>query len=191
MTSRKLRLIATAVLALGLAFSAIAAQSTGAAQYAFASHKDAVPGVMPPGADATATFLDESGQVMSMPATADAEADGLWCTPVSGRDNPHLSLGDVSGHGWWDRGTCTKNLADVWNCLAEWYTDNTWRWKACSPTMRLLPGGGAGNRTTARRFCESTLLTSWRNYVDVNVVDEWDSPEQPFNGANVSCRVFS
>jgi hypothetical protein len=189
MTSKKLRLIST-VLALGLAFSAIAGPSR-AVQYAFASHEDAIPGFMPPGADATTVFLDESGQVIPMPTTAAAEADGLWCTPVSGRDNPHQSVADVSGHGWWDKGSCSNNQADVWNCLAEWYTDNTWRWKACSPLTRLSPGGGAGNRTTARSYCETFELTSWRNYVDVNVVDEWDTAEQPYNGANVYCRVFS
>lgn len=184
------------VLALGLAISTIAPTSVGAggpSQPKFDSFEDAVPGVMPRGADATAVFVDDSGQVMPSPWTADAsaEAAALWCTPGSGRDNPHTSGADVSGHGWWTKGTCTKNLADVWNCLAEWYTDNTWRWKACSPTLRLNPGGGAGNRTTARRFCEATVLTTWRNYVDVNVVDETDTPEQPYNTANVYCRVFS
>jgi hypothetical protein len=153
MTSKKLRNIASALLAIGLVVSTVAAPAAGAVEYVFAWHEDAVPGVMPPGADATATFIDESGQLMPTPGTADAsaEADGLWCTPVSGRDNPHLSLGDVSGHGWWDKGTRSNNLADVYNWLAEWYTDNSWRWKACSPLMRLYRGGGSGNRTTARK----------------------------------------
>lgn len=182
------------LLALALAISTIAPTSVGAAAPQFDSFENAIPGVMPRGADDTAQFVDETGQVMPAPWTSDTsgpQALGLWCTPGSGRDNPHLSLGDVSGHGWWTKGTCTKDRAEVWNCLAEYYTDNTWRWKACSATAVLWPGGGAGNRTTARRTCESALVTTWRNYVDVNVIDESDSGEQPYNTANVACRVFS
>lgn len=197
MTSKKLRPIAIAVLALALAVSTTAATSAGAGEstrLAFASYEDAVPGVVPPGALATAVFLDQSGQVIPMTATADpsAEAAGLWCTPVSGRDNPHRSAAGVavSGHGWWNKGTCTKSLADVWNCLYKWYTDNSWRVKACAPLLRLAPGGGAGNRTTARINCHATTPTSCMNRVDVNVVDEADSGEQPYNTAAVSCRVF-
>jgi hypothetical protein len=183
------------LIALALLTSSISPTSVGAAAPKYDSFEDAVPGVMPPGTEATVRFVDASGQVMptnwSPLSVSDPQAVSLWCTPGSGRDNPHWSLGDVSGHGWWTKGTCTKDRAEVWNCLAEYYTDHTWRWKACSPLLVLRPGGGAGNRTTARRACESPLVTTWRNYVDVNVIDEADSGEQPFNVANVNCRVFS
>lgn len=107
--------------------------------------------------------------------------DRLGRSLVSGRDNPHRSSTGVavSGHGWWDKGTCSNDRADAYNCLYEWYMDNTWRQKACSSTVRLAPGGGSANRTTARRDCGDTQLTSWRNHVDVDVVDEIDTSEQP------------
>jgi hypothetical protein len=96
----------------------------------------------------------------------------------------------VSGHGWWDKGNCSNNRAKVYNCLYEWYTDNSWRQKACSPTKELALGGGSSNRTVARQDCGDTTLTSWRNHVDVDVIGEIDSGEWPYNQAAVSCRVY-
>jgi hypothetical protein len=154
--------------------------------------EDAVPGIAPPDADKTAVYLDSSGR-----ATATAESPGavaetplIGCTPESGRDNPHYSGGDVSGHGWWKKGTCSNNRAKVYNCLYEWYTDNSWRQKACSPTRELRPYTGSGDRTVARHACGDTNLTSWRNHVDVDVIGEIDSGEWPYNQANVACRVY-
>ncbi len=115
----------------------------------------------------------------------------IGCTPESVPDSPHPSGGDVSGHGFWRQGDCTGTQADVYPCLYEYYTDNTWRQKACSPTERLYPGGGRGDRSTARAACESNVGTSWRNHVDVDVVDEIDTGENPYRQADVPCRVFS
>lgn len=115
----------------------------------------------------------------------------LACTPVSGRDNPHRSGTGVavSGHGWWKKGNCSNDRADAYNCLYEWYTDNTWRQKACSEKKRLRPYTGSGDRTVARKNCDNTAVTSWRYHVDVNVVDEGDTGEWPYRQADVSCRV--
>lgn len=156
--------------------------------------KDAVPGIAPAGADETAVYLDSAGRAIPMATSpsADSEAALLGCTPVSGRDNPHRSSTGVavSGHGWWDKGTCSNNRANVYNCLYEWYTDNTWRQKACSPVKELAPGGGSSNRTVARKDCGDTQYTSWRNHVDVDVIGEIDTSEWPYNQANVYCRVY-
>jgi hypothetical protein len=65
-------------------------------------------------------------------------------------------------------------------CLYEWYTDNSWRQKACSPTRERRPYTGSGD----------TNLTSWRNHVDVDVIGEIDSGEWPYNQADVACRVY-
>lgn len=118
-------------------------------------------------------------------------AQRFGCTPVSGRDNPHRSGTGVaaSGHGWWDKGNCDNDRANVFNCLYEWYTDNSWVQKACSPTKELKPGGGSSNRTVARRDCTDTERTSWRNHVDVDVIGEIDTAEKPMNQADVNCRV--
>lgn len=101
-----------------------------------------------------------------------------------------ISPRTISGHGWWNPGTCTKLTAKVYNCLYEYYDDNSWRLKACSPTKTVYSGGGTRNRTAANRVCDAAIDTSWRNHVDVDVVDEWDSSEYPYNQAVVECRVY-
>lgn len=157
------------------------------------SYADAVPGLAPRNAPADAVYLDGQGRRIT-PGTspaADTKAALLGCTPESGRDNPHYSSGDVSGHGWWKKGTCTGSTAHVYNCLYEWYTDATWRQKACSPTKQLRPYTGSGDRTVARATCNPTSgLISWRNHVDVDVDGQIDSGEWPYNQADIVCVVY-
>ena len=153
----------------------------------------AVPGLAPPNIGDRARYVDKHGRVISL-ATSETpsgvDTTALGCTPVSLPDNPHYSLGDVSGHGQWDKGTCTANTAHVYNCLYEYYTDGTWRRKACSARVQLKPKSVSNNRTTARRHCDSTgQLISWRNHVDVDVDGQIDTSEQPYRQANVYCVV--
>lgn len=155
------------------------------------SHENAVPGVAPKRAENTAIYLDAQGREISNPFGVSTERDSVGCTPDSGRDNPHFSSGDVSGHGRWRRGNCTANTATVYNCLYEYYTDNSWRQKACSPSKQLRPYTGSGDRTVARAKCAATNEPiSWRNHVDVDVDNQIDTPEKPFNEADVMCTVF-
>ncbi|MGH3786470.1 MAG: hypothetical protein ACRDRG_07930 [Pseudonocardiaceae bacterium] len=190
-----------AALALGMGAAAIASAPAAAAEptglradATSVPSKDAVPGIAPPDAHKTAVYLDSAGRVIPTAKSPGAVSETalIGCTPVSGRDNPHRSSTGVavSGHGWWNKGNCSNNRANVYNCLYEWYTDNSWRQKACSPTKELAPGGGSSSRTVARRDCHDTLLTSWRNHVDVDVIGEIDTGEWPYNQANVSCRVY-
>lgn len=189
--------IAMAALAGMVPLSAAQAAPGGAASSdAQVSYEDAVPGLAPSGAVSEAVYLDrqgrrisESGQSVSAQASS-VGAAALGCTPESGRDNPHYSSGDVSGHGWWKKGTCTAATAHVFNCLYEWYTDGTWRQKACSTKKQLRPYTGSGDRTVARATCNSTSQTiSWRNHVDVDVDGQVDGSEAPYNQANVACVV--
>jgi hypothetical protein len=151
----------------------------------------AVPGIAP--SDGTGTYLDQQGQVIPPPGKAAQSqfAAASSCTPVSGRDNPHYTAPDVSGHGWWGKGNCTGSTATVYNCLYEFWTDGTWRQQACSAHEKLKPGtGGSSYRTNARVACDSTGQTiSWRNHVDVDVNGQSDTGEQPYNQANVNCVV--
>lgn len=190
-----------AALALGMGATAVASASAAAAEptglragATSVLSKDAVPGIAPPGADNTAVYLDSAGRVIPTVKSQRAapETTLIGCTPVSGRDNPHRSSTGVaaSGHGWWDKGNCSNNRANVYNCLYEWYTDNSWRQIACSPTKELAPGGGSSNRTVARQDCADSTRTSWRNHVDVDVIGESDTGEWPFNQADVDCRVY-
>lgn len=156
------------------------------------SSATARPGLAPAGAGGT--YLDEQGNVLSMRGK-DADlvagsAPRIGCTPGNGADNPHYTAPDVSGHGTYVRGTCTNNTAKVYNCLYEWYTDNTWRRKSCSSTVTVTAGGGAGNRSNARHVCHSTSQRiSWRNHEDVDVIGEVDDSNKPFRQADVNCVV--
>jgi hypothetical protein len=158
------------------------------------TYANAVPGLAPSDAGRRAVYVDERGRVISQ-ATSETSGAGAVapyssCRPISLPDNPHYSAPDVSGHGQWEKGTCTSNTAHVWNCLYEYYTDGSWRRKACSPKVRLKPKSVSNNRTTARRACDSTgRLISWRNHVDVDVDGQSDPPDEPYRQANVYCVV--
>lgn len=128
---------------------------------------------------------NESPNRTSEPAVA-----AFGCTPYSGRDNTHYSSGDASGHGWWKKGNCSNNTANVKNCIYEYYTDGSWRLKACSPTKTLPPYTGSGARTVARADCDNRTYTSWRNHVDVDVIGEIDTGERPYNQSLPDCRVY-
>ncbi|KAB1927322.1 hypothetical protein F8271_29790 [Micromonospora sp. ALFpr18c] len=105
-------------------------------------------------------------------------------------DDPHWSSPDVSGHGQWNKGDCTGNTAHVYNCLYEYYTDGTYRRKACSDSTQLKPKSESNNRSTARRTCDSTGQSiSWRNQVDVDVDGQVDSSGTEYHQANVYCVV--
>lgn len=177
----------------------LASGASGAAQGAEparVSYEDAVPGVAPADVDSNAVYYDQAGREITsggsgLASTAETSVSpqAIGCTPGSGRDNPHPSSGDVSGHGWWTKGTCTADTAHVYNCLYEYYTDGSFRQKACSETVQVGPGGGRGKRSTARATCSSTLTTTWRNHVDVDVDGQIDTGEQPYNAATIACRV--
>ena len=178
----------------GSAAAAVDGSAAPAGSAAWVSYSAAVPGLASAAADKAAVYLDAAGRVVA-PVTsppAGSSTARLGCTPVSGRDNPHRSSTGVavSGHGWWDRGSCSNSRADVLNCIYEFYTDGTYRQKDCSEVVELSPGGGSGNRTTARRTCDTTTYTSWRNHVNVDVKGEIDSNEVPYRQADVACRVF-
>ena len=181
MSSRAKRFSACAVFAVVLLAPAGVLTAPAAAAV---SYEDAVPGLAPPGTPGIGALhgsYEENG----------LSQEALVCTPETFADNPHPSStpGVISGHGWWGQGDCSSNRANVQNCLYEYYTDNSWRLKACSDTRELRQYTGSGDRTVARHDCHSTARTSWRNHVDVDVIGEIDSGEKPYNQANVDCRV--
>jgi hypothetical protein len=194
------RITFAALVTLVLAVSLMTFRATSAQATSRVSADDAVPGVAPATASAkepeASVYLDEEGKRVNMdageatsPARAPAVAAAVDCTPISVPDNPHYSSGDVSGHGYWEKGTCTKTTAKVKNALYEYYTDDTWRLKANSPTKTVYAGGGSGNRTVARAKCDDRTSVSWRNHVDVNVQGQSDTGDVPYRQAQVKCRV--
>jgi hypothetical protein len=184
----------TTSVALGVTSFAAPAQAQPQVQLGqVVTDPNAVPGLVSPGAGDNAPYVDEQGRVIglaagggsSMPTTAASS-----CQPIGLPDDPHYSSPDVSGHGQWELGTCTSNTAHVYNCLYEWYTDSTWRRKACSAVVQLKPKSQSNNRTTARRTCDSTAQSiSWRNHVDVDVDGQNDPPDTPYHQTNVFCTV--
>ena len=184
--------------AAGIAIAlAVALVSTGASAVASPSAQLPSPAAARPGlapAGAGGTYLDTKGNVLSMRGVDADLAPGsdlrLGCTPGNGADNPHYTAPDVSGHGTYVKGTCSNNTAKVYNCLYEWYTDNTWRQRKCSSTVTVRAGGGSGNRSNARHVCHSTnQLISWRNHEDVDVIGEVDDGNNPMREAAVYCVV--
>ena len=123
-------------------------------------------------------------------STDGTSAARLGCTPDTGVDNPHRSSTGVavSAHGWWNKGSCTAETATVKICLYEYYTDGSWRRKACAENSSLKPGGGSARRVPVRRDCTSTERTSWRAHVDVDVNGQIDTGEVQYRQADVNCR---
>lgn len=187
------RSISVVIATVAAALMPLAATPADASALPSTSATTAVPGIDPGGSISTAVFLDQDGRVLSRPganAQPSVVRPNFGCTPVSGRDNPHYTAPDVSGHGYWFKGSCNNNTATVYNCLYEYFTDGTYRQQACSPHKSLRPGGGSANRTNARVRCDATNQSiSWRNMVDVDVHGEVDTGEQPYNQANVNCVV--
>ena len=101
---------------------------------------------------------------------------------------PVLDRSCLSAHGWWNKGSCTADTATVKICLYEYYTDGSWRRKACAENTSLKPGGGSARRVPVRRDCTSTDRTSWRAHVDVDVKGQIDTGEVPYRQADVNCR---
>ncbi|MEV0783303.1 hypothetical protein AB0I52_10020 [Streptomyces sp. NPDC050423] len=207
MSNRGLRRTAIAVLTV-LAVGGASASTTGASGHEKHLQGDPIsrvtasaaePGIAPPDPGNTAVYLGQAGQVLDMSPSAGAtskspkssKVGGLHCTPISGRDNPHVSENkiDMSGHGWWKKGDCSNSRAKVFNCIYEYFTDHSWRQQACSPTKELKPGGGSSNRTVARINCRTFQQTSWRNHVEVDVIGELDTGEKPMNQAKAACRA--
>ena len=97
------------------------------------------------------------------------------CKYRHGGDNPHVSSGEASSHGWWvivDNNGCSakakvKTRLQAWGCLSGigcgWTTVKT------GPSKSIKPGTSL--RANVRVACASTKKVGWRNLVDVDL--EW------------------
>jgi hypothetical protein len=164
-----------------------------------ASYADARPTVAPPDAD-RAPVYDQNGRRIYLHfaqgdlagprAAGPSFIPASSCQPIGRTDLPHYSGGDVSGHGWWDKGNCTSSKAHVYNALLEFYSDFTWRQKGESSVVDIYSGGGSANRSNARVFCNYiSSNVSWRNVVDVDVDGQSDPSDQPYSQADVTCAT--
>jgi hypothetical protein len=92
-------------------------------------------------------------------------------------DYVHITAGDASGHGWWEKlsGTATSAKVTIWleeNLGGTWYIEAT-------GTYTGGPGPGSGKWANARYTCIPTTSTyQWRSRIDVDIIGEQDPPDQ-------------
>lgn len=162
----------------------------------------ALIGALPTGAGATpspasANAPSAEGHFAPYPgsvAAPTAESGNITagsCTYRQAIDNPHLSGGDTSIHGWWRNiaGTC-PSLANVDVFLQAFWCDafGCRFITVASGTGNFLAGGGSGRRANARLACATTNLVGWRGFVDVDLIGVADPPGFTFSPIlNLAC----
>jgi len=138
------------------------------------------PGAVPapnPGAGAVLP-APPSAPVTSSPAVAAA------CQPYVDGDYAHVTLGDVSAHGWWYQNNCPYVKTTVYMGLQEFYSDGSWRTKATNSAY-LYPG--KANKANVRDACQNGEFTGWRSYIIVYI---GNGASANTIGQNLYCRVY-
>jgi hypothetical protein len=146
--------------------------------------KPSAPGYFAPYPGGDITPLAESGDI-----TAGS------CTYRQAIDNPHISSTApraTSVHGWWLRvsGTCPSTANVDTYLQAYWCDQFGCRWiVVASASGDVGPGGGSGNRITARRTCSSSSKTvGWQGFVDVDLNGVSDPPGYTYSPpVNLTC----
>jgi hypothetical protein len=105
-------------------------------------------------------------------ATSTPLANSKLCLYKAVGDQAHLSRGDVSAHGWWDvvSGQCLSDKALVVASM-EIYLRGKWYLEGSKPEGAYYPGGGRGQRVTARFACKNSNLNTWRIIVTAQLVE--------------------
>lgn len=105
------------------------------------------------------------------------------CNYETKGDYSHMSSTGwaASAHGWWlEYGGC-PSTAWVTVYLQAWYCTNgsgCWWQTIATGRQQVVPGGGSGNRATARHDCSSSTWVTYRSIVDVDLVGVVDPPDQ-------------
>ncbi|HEX3733496.1 MAG TPA: hypothetical protein VHU91_11330 [Mycobacteriales bacterium] len=104
-------------------------------------------------------------------------------------DDPHLSGGDVSAHGWWKENHGPATHADV-TVRLQIKRGNSWAYVGKTGKARVTVGGGRGKRATGRAKCKNTNNHQWRSIVDVDIVGYADPPDKKIVGPKtLECGV--
>ena len=127
--------------------------------------------------------LASSGNFSNAPESFVLMATSGWitagsCTYRQAVDNPHLSSGTTSVHGWWETSTSSgcPAYSNVDTLLQAFYCNM----RGCSyvtiasDSRDVLAGGGSGRRGNARNSCLNSSLISYRGAVDVDLINQND-----------------
>lgn len=127
--------------------------------------------------------LASSGNFSNAPESFVLMATSGWitagsCTYRQAVDNPHLSSGTTSVHGWWETSTTSgcPAYSNVDTLLQAFYC-NMWGCSyvtIASDSRDVLAGGGSGRRGNARNSCLNSSLISYRGAVDVDLINQND-----------------
>lgn len=152
--------------------------------------KDWSPGVAPDDVSVSQADLEKAA-----PRNNEGVSTAWGCNPDTYADNPHTAKNgkDVSGHGWWGKGTCSNNKAWVTTRLYEWYNKSggggAFFFKKENRVKVGAKKTSGYKRVNARVKCASKTRTTWMTAVDVDVVSEVDNSERASKKASVACRV--
>lgn len=127
--------------------------------------------------------LASSGNFSNAPESFVLMATSGWitagsCTYRQAVDNPHLSSGTTSVHGWWETSTTSgcPAYSNVDTLLQAFYC-NMWgcSYVTIASDSRDVPaGGGSGRRGNTRNSCLNSSLISYRGAVDVDLINQND-----------------
>jgi hypothetical protein len=132
-----------------------------------------------PASGSVATPVDGDNISAGAGASESPQPQGLEAFTTEG-DYVHISSTPpraAQAHGWWTRGTTTATLAVV-TVQLQVKRNGVWSNVGTAAKSTVKPGGGAGNRTTARVECGTWSSYEWRSVVDVDLVGQVDTPDK-------------
>lgn len=157
----------------------LGAPSAGAATPSQPTPTVAPPSVMSGGG---ALHLHGSGTFSSTAGGAGPAVVAGTCDFTTDGSYVHISSTafEASGHGSWTNINCPTATAVVTIQLQQYFSDNTWRDAGARASKTVKSGGGSGNWAVGRAACVYSNQTTWRSWVDVDLVGVSDTNEKGY-----------
>jgi hypothetical protein len=117
------------------------------------------------------------------------------CSYQQANDNPHISGGDASVHGYWlfAGGSCPSQAQVTVDLQAYWCDEiSGCRWiNVARGSGDYASGGGRGRRANARLTCASSEATGWRGVTDVDLPGMSDPSDVTYSTiVDLACRPY-
>ncbi|GAA3161135.1 hypothetical protein GCM10010466_60090 [Planomonospora alba] len=123
--------------------------------------------------------------VCTFKSETDRPHESTWKDPKTGK----VGGPEASAHGWWENINCPNNLrADVTVWLEELLPNGTWIKAGTVDKKRLASKKEGGGRATGRARCNKRWNTTWRSFVDVDIVGYADTPGTNMKEHTFPCR---